>query len=164
MLEKYEHRVGAGFRKRYNTKTINPFILDMKEIYYILSNKCNDKIPYRLTQFSSKFVYTFQENANIKNMLLANGYTDGISEVVEDIYRDDVFYKPAFRPILSMPSAAILQDFFDIFIPNASYRDYFFDPKIVETVPLGLHCDPFKFDRTMKLYSKNNYDKLKPVL
>lgn len=117
---------------------------------------------------NEEFQYTFQENSKIKNMLLANGYTDGLTEtLIKEFHYNDLNlmkYRQDFRPRLLEPSVIILQEFFDTLIPGASYREYDQDPLLIEVSNLELFSDPFKFDPSMKLPAKRLYDKLTPRL
>nr|QVG74697.1 hypothetical protein 1 [ssRNA positive-strand virus sp.] len=84
--------------------------------------------------------------------------------MVNDHDLRSLHYKPIFRNLRVIPEVTVLQDYFDCLIPNGSYRDYFYDPKIVENSDLSLNPDAVRFNPGYKLPSKSTFDKLQPHL
>lgn len=165
MLDRYD---GNRSKIRYFKKILSPFTMNTMEIARLLQNGGNSIGIANDFYIQCGFKNTYQENTKITEMMINNGYTDGLSEeiiAVDDVADMRLFrYKAAFRGNYGEPSVDVLQSFFDALIPGASYRDYYFDPQIIENSNLNLYCDPLKFDPTMKLEAKRTFDKLVPNL
>lgn len=155
-------------KKNYITRTYDPFIFKKKEVIDNI-NLCYDINLIDTKKFFLKedhWVCTYQEKENLTELYYNNGYLPEQFLRYEKIYEipNKIQYKQTFRNIKSIPSIDFLQDVFDSIFPNASFRDYYFDPKIVEMSDLSLNCDPFSFNPNYKTYAKDNFDKLTPIL
>ncbi|APG77682.1 hypothetical protein [Hubei virga-like virus 12] len=167
MLEKDEKIKNKKYK--YITKIRKLDLIDDVEILDIIKNcytkrKSNIK---RIVISDAPYSITFQEKENLTNLYYNNGFTRGLVEEINAFDNTDfktLSYFPVFRNKNLIPSVDILQDYFDNMIPNASYRDYYYDPKIIETANLKLNIDPFRFNPGFELPAKNNFDKLQPFL